>query len=148
MNTKCNFKIVLLLHASCPFINIPHMNTWEIPTFRENWIASWEGIAIVFIGSCKVEINDRQVSSMTWHALIVGLIENESTRHTHEKFMQSWPCHHPHLVQGLHDKEGGRITHWQFIPKVIGNVWFHGCLFDMQKSTVEYKLWINASNCW
>ena len=80
---------------------------------REMRIAPWEEVAIDLIGPWTVKVNNRKVefNALTCIDTASNLVEliridNKTSRHIRDKFIQSWLARYPRPTRCVHDKGG------------------------------------------
>jgi hypothetical protein len=80
---------------------------------REMRIAPWEEVAIDLIGPWTIKVNNRKVefNALTCIDTASNLVEliridNKTSRHIRDKFIQSWLARYPRPTRCVHDKGG------------------------------------------
>ena len=120
---------------------------------REMWIASWEEVAIYLIGPCTVKVNNQKVEFNAQTCIdtasnLVKLIriDNKTSRHIRNKFLQSWLACYPRPNHCVHDKGGkfiGGTFQWPVAPPQF---WHQGCSIHSKESAIELDLQAYAPN--
>ncbi len=94
--------------------------------------APWEEVAIDLIGPWTVKVNNRKVefNALTCIDTVSNLVEliridNKTSRHIRDKFVQSWLSCYPRPIRCVHDKGGefiGGTFQWLLHSFDIKNV--------------------------
>jgi len=87
---------------------------------REMRIAPWEEVAVDLIGPWNIKVNGKVVefNALTIIDTATNLVElvridNKSSEHIRDKFMQTWLARYPKPARCVHDK-GGEFVGWEF----------------------------------